>query len=68
MHGEQRTIDAAPDVLAWIRGEEILAAVNFAAEPRPLEQRGEVLLSSDPDRGDRDGLGPDEAVIMRLDA
>jgi len=68
VHGDQRTVEAGPDVLAWIRGEEILAAVNFAAEPRPLELRGEVVLSSDPDRGDRDGLGPDEAVIMRLDA
>ena len=63
--GTQRRLDAAPDVLAWVRGEELLVAVNFAGEPRPLELEGELLVSSDPDR-DSDGLGPHEALIARL--
>ena len=63
--GAQRRLDAAPDVLAWVRDEELLVAVNFSAEPRPLELGGELLVSSDPDRTG-DGLGPHEAVIVRL--
>jgi alpha-glucosidase len=63
--GTQRRLDAAPDVLAWVRDEELLVAVNFAGEPRPLELAGELLVSSDPDR-DGDGLGPHEALIARL--
>jgi hypothetical protein len=35
-------------------------------DPRPRPARGSVLLSSDPDRTG-DGLGPHEAVIVRLD-
>ncbi len=62
----QRIVDAEPDVLSWVRGERILVAVNFAAEPRPLEARGTLLLSSDPD-GTGEALGPHEAVILRLD-
>jgi alpha-glucosidase len=65
--GTQRRLEAGPDVLAWQRDDELLAAVNFAGEPRPLEWRGTPLVSSDPDRGERDGLGPHEAVILRLD-
>ena len=64
--GTQRRLDAGPDVLAWVRDEQILAAVNFSGEPRPLPGRGSVLVSSDPDRAG-DGLGPHEAVIVSLD-
>jgi alpha-glucosidase len=64
--GMQRTVEAGPDVLAWLRDEQILAAVNFSAEPRPLPGQGTVLVSSDPERTG-DGLGPYEAVIGRLD-
>jgi alpha-glucosidase len=64
--GSQRTVEAGPDVLAWLRDERIYVAVNFAREPRPLEARGTLLLSSDPD-GTGAALGPDEAVIVRLD-
>ncbi len=64
--GTQRTVEAGKDVLAWIRGDEILAAVNFSDEPRPLAARGTLLVSSDPD-GTGSGLGPHEAVIVRLD-
>ena len=64
--GTQRRVGAGRDVLAWLRDEQILAAVNFADEPRPLERRGTLLASSDPD-GTGEGLGPHEAVILRLD-
>jgi alpha-glucosidase len=64
--GTQRTVEAGPDVLAWLRDEQILVAVNFSAEPRPLEARGTLLLSSDPD-GTGEELAPYEAVIVRLD-
>ena len=40
-------------------------AVNFAAEPRPLSERGALLLSSDPD-GTGEALAPHEAVVLRL--
>jgi len=59
--GEQRMLDAGPDVLAWLRtlgSERLLAAVNFATEPRPLlgedvpDGRCAVLLSTDPGRTD----------------
>jgi alpha-glucosidase len=63
--GSQRTLEAAPDVLAWLRDERIHVAVNFAGEPRPLEARGTLLLSSDPD-GTGERLAPYEAVMLRL--
>jgi alpha-glucosidase len=63
--GGQRTVEGGPDVLAWLRDERIHVAVNFAGEPRPLEARGTLLLSSDPD-GTGEDLGPYEAVIVRL--
>jgi alpha-glucosidase len=64
--GTQRRVESGPGVLAWVRDERILVAVNFRSEPRPLEARGTLLLSSDPD-GTGEALGPDEAVILRLD-
>ncbi|HEX2073231.1 MAG TPA: alpha-amylase family glycosyl hydrolase [Geodermatophilus sp.] len=57
--GDQRMLDAGPDVLAWVRTggtERLLAAVNFATEPRQLlgeglsEERYSVLLSTDPEQ------------------
>ena len=57
--GDQRMLDAGPDVLAWVRTggtERLLAAVNFATEPRQLlgeglsEEAYAVLLSTDPER------------------
>ncbi len=63
--GSQRTVEAGPDVLAWLRDERIYVAVNFSAEPRPLAERGTLLLSSDPD-GTGERLAPHEAVVLRL--
>jgi alpha-glucosidase len=73
--GAQRTLDAAPDVLAWERGDgELLVAVNFAAEPRPLGLTGgaTLVLSSDPDRAEGEValgdlvLAPGEGVLLSL--
>jgi alpha-glucosidase len=79
--GEQRSLDAHPDVFAWVRegdGERVLAAVNFAAAPvragLPAELVGTaaLLVSTDPDRAG-DGvrlealeLGPGEGVLARM--
>jgi alpha-glucosidase len=80
--GTQRTLDAGPDVLAWVREDDddrLLAAVNFAATATPgglpadAGRRATLLLSSDPDRtlghvdlGDF-ALGPSEAVLLRVE-
>ncbi|RFU19571.1 alpha-amylase family glycosyl hydrolase [Geodermatophilus marinus] len=54
--GDQHLLDAGPDVLAWLRThgtERLLAAVNFATEPRRLragalpDGRYDVVLSTD---------------------
>jgi hypothetical protein len=54
-------------VLAWTRGEQVLAAVNFGAEPAPLPAAGTLLLSTNADRpaGARE-LGAYEAVLLDL--
>jgi alpha-glucosidase len=80
--GEQRTVDAGDDLLAWLRtgddGAAVLAIVNFAAEPRAvvappgLAAEGTLLLSTDPARDDGalvlDGLdlAPGEGVLVRI--
>jgi alpha-glucosidase len=55
--GDQRFVDAGPDVLAWLRtggSGRLLAAVNLASGPRGLQPGGlsdaeaTVLLSTDP--------------------
>src|SRR4051794_5973691 len=80
--GEQRTIDAGPDLLAWLRlgqdGTTVLAVVNFATGPRTvaspsdLAAEGTLLLSTDPGRDGGalvlDGLrlAAGEAVLVRI--
>jgi len=65
--GEQRLLDAAPGVLAFTRGDNILVAVNFRGEPAPLPAGGERVLSSE--SGRRDGLlAPYEGAVLRLSA
>ena len=58
-HGEQRSVSAGDDLLAWMRidGEDCyLAIVNFAArtrrvaEPADLPARGTLVLSTNPAR------------------
>ena len=73
--GSQCTLDAGPDLLAWVReadDERVLGAANFGAGTAPLAVEGPatLLLSSDPDRllGDAAGLAlrPGEAILLRL--
>lgn len=73
--GRQRTVDAGPGVLAWLReddDERLLTAVNFSSEPRalPVDASAALLVSTDPARPPapvRDlELQPDEAVLLRL--
>ncbi|SEL10977.1 alpha-glucosidase [Blastococcus sp. DSM 46786] len=75
--GDQHLLDAGPDVLAWLRtgpGERLLAAVNFATEPRPLivpgipGARHAVLVSTDPERTGtavQDGTGPRARFVLQ---
>ena len=51
--GTQRTVEAGPDVLAWLRDERILVAVNFAGEPRPLERARDAARVERPGRDRR---------------
>jgi alpha-glucosidase len=80
--GEQRSIQAGPDVLAWLRiGPDcraLLAIVNFSWKerrfgcPPDLPTGGTLQLSTDPAReeGDVDFgnliLAPSEAVLVRV--
>jgi alpha-glucosidase len=59
--GEQRSVDAGDDLLAWLRigergDERVLGVVNFAADPRPfhrppdLPSTGRLELSTNPAR------------------
>jgi alpha-glucosidase len=75
--GRQRMVDVGPGVLAWLREEDddrLLAAVDFAAEPRvlPVGAPATVLVSTDPDRPQVPApvrgleLRPDEAVLLRF--
>ncbi len=61
--GEQRLVDAPPGVLAFTRGDTIVAAINFRGEPAPLPAGGERLLSTDPHRAGH--LRPYEAVLLK---
>jgi alpha-glucosidase len=79
--GSHRSIDAARDIVAWVReegGERLLAAVNFAATPirlafaEPPAATATIIISTDPDREDGevsvDGLelAAGEGVLLRL--
>ena len=67
--GAQRTFEAGPDVLAWLRehdGERLLGAVNFGATPRRVDgipSGADLLLSTAPFEGD--ALAPGQGVILR---
>jgi alpha-glucosidase len=80
--GRQETLDAAPEVLAYLReanGERLLVALNFTPEEtvlagaaRQVAARGRVELSTGPARRtdvtlDRLVLGPDEGIVIALD-
>jgi alpha-glucosidase len=64
--GTQSPVDAGEGVLAWTR-DDLFVAVNFTADPKPLDADGELVLSSDPARTSAPSeLGPSEALILRL--
>jgi hypothetical protein len=63
--GDQTPVDAAEGVLAFRRGDH-LVAVNFTDQERPVS-RGELVVSSDPDRTEASAsLNPSEALILRI--
>ena len=64
--GEQTPVEAADGVLAF-RRDGLLVAINFINEERPLPERGELVISSDPDRTETSAsLNPSEALILRI--
>jgi alpha-glucosidase len=61
LDGPLETLDLAPDVFAYRRGQH-LVAINFANEPRTLPA-GEVLLATQPLCGG--ALAPGAAAVVR---
>jgi alpha-glucosidase len=61
--GEQRLLDAPPGLLAFTRGEAIVAAINFRGEPAPLPASGARLISTEPHTAGN--LRPYEAVLLK---
>jgi alpha-glucosidase len=67
-------LQADAHVLAYIRGEDFLVALNLDSQPRSLalgHRKGTVILSTHLDRDDASVAGvlplrPDEGVIVRL--
>jgi alpha-glucosidase len=82
--GAQRFVEASPHLICFERSldeRRLLVAINFSSEPLTLTlreeavgSRAELALSTDLDRGLDElaqsslALGPDEGVIVRLDA
>jgi alpha-glucosidase len=67
--GAYRSVDAAPDVFAYVReheGERVLVAINFAPFPRALPATGRLLLSTHADPP-ADELAGDEARVVAMD-
>jgi alpha-glucosidase len=63
--GPMRWLEAAPDVLAFARGERFAAVTNLSSEPIALPVAGELLLASaDLDDG---CLPPDASAWIRTD-
>jgi alpha-glucosidase len=60
--GDACFVDAAPDVVAYERGEHLIA-INVAADARPAPPAGEVLLHTHGAREAR--LGPHEGFVAR---
>jgi len=71
LHGNYQTYKAPAGVFAYLRGGEVLVALNFTQEPRLLSvPGGEILLSTHLDRyGKVEGrleLRPNEGLIVTL--
>jgi len=70
LHGNYQTYKAPAGVFAYLRGGEVLVALNFTSEPRVLSvPKGEILLSTHLDRyGKVEGrleLRPNEGLITQ---
>jgi alpha-glucosidase len=71
LEGDYQSYKASAGVFAYLRGGEVLVALNFTHESKTLSvPGGEILLSSHLDRygsvGNTLELRPDEAVILKL--
>ncbi|MBF6596414.1 MAG: DUF3459 domain-containing protein [Thermaceae bacterium] len=71
LEGDYQTYKAPDGVFAYLRGGEVLVALNFSPEAKAMNlPQGEILLSSFLDRygavKDRLELRPNEAVILQL--
>jgi alpha-glucosidase len=71
LEGEYQSYKAPDGVFAYLRGSEVLVALNFSDQPKTLSlPGGEILLSTHLDRyGGVTGqleLRPNEGVVVRL--
>jgi len=71
LEGDYQTYKAPDGVFAYLRGSQVLVALNFSPETKAMNvPQGEILLSSFLDRygavKDRLELRPNEAVILKL--
>ncbi len=69
--GDYKTYKSPEGVFAYLRGGEVLVALNFTSDPQRLSvPAGEILLSTHLDRYGAVGgvleLRPDEGVIVKL--
>ena len=66
--GDYGALDAPGGVFAYQRGDAYLIALNFTDQPKPTRFSGEIVLSTELDRGgavDQLELRPHEGVILR---
>jgi alpha-glucosidase len=63
--GAYATLEVAPGVLAWRRGDETAVALNLSGTAKPVELGGKVLLSTK-GRDDASRLEPWEGVVLEL--
>jgi alpha-glucosidase len=71
--GGYRSLEAAPDVFAYVReheGRRIAAVLNFAPFPRPMPEEaagGRLLLSTQGAATDAAQLAPEEGRLVAID-
>jgi alpha-glucosidase len=68
LRGELTFIDAQPGVLAFLRGERHLVALNCADDVRPAPPAGPLALGTSGDRGGLppENLGPGEGFVAMV--
>ncbi len=71
LEGDYKSYRSPEGVFAYLRGGEVLVALNFTPEPKQLSvPAGEILVSTHLDRYSAVGgvleLRPDEGVIVKL--